>query len=662
MDNSKALAPGTLLQSPSRTYTIRSVLGRGGFGITYSATYSVVVGGLPVKAIVAIKEHFISEMCDREASTSQVMYSRPVAERVEASRRDFIAEARRLSQVSQGQENIVKVSEVFEANDTAYYVMEYLEGQSLKEYVTARGALSLDETLAIMLPIISAVGHLHRGLMTHLDIKPANIMITRDENGRIRPVLIDFGLCKHYNEDGSATSTINTQGFSDGFAPIEQYAGISQFSPQSDVYSLAATILYCLTGQVPPRATDLDAEAVIPASLPTNIRQTLNKALQMRRNDRPANAQVLTEQLLAKNTTPQVPPQPYSEWPTPPQPCIYGGPIDPIKDDSTRLTNDDNTRLSGDDNTRLQGDSNDGSDIPPVDSPTDDDSEDDIEVPRKSRTAIYVIGALLIAVILGVGAYFLFSDKNSDQNQYISYTYTNYSKPYGQDVTNVVLLAKDNSKNDINAVWCLRDYTGEYLLPIAIGNWGGDNVDSNIRITLYSSNGGNSENVLFNNGQNYEINVNPSGSTAQFNVNPLQDGDNYFTEISGRGNIYDRISGWGNTYNRDENYELSDLLVGQTYILTETGDYSTDIESFRFDTKYTCTWSHNRPDYSRTKTMNYILLNDGHLAITSGDNLINEFTVAYISDMNSIPSSITFRRGAVTEETDDREFTVTLAK
>lgn len=654
MNNSKALAPGTLLQSPSRTYTIRSVLGRGGFGITYSATYSVVVGGLPVKAIVAIKEHFISEMCDREASTSQVMYSRPVAERVEASRRDFIAEARRLSQVSQGQENIVKVSEVFEANDTAYYVMEYLEGQSLKEYVTARGALSLDETLAIMLPIISAVGHLHRGLMTHLDIKPANIMITRDENGRIRPVLIDFGLCKHYNEDGSATSTINTQGFSDGFAPIEQYAGISQFSPQSDVYSLAATILYCLTGQVPPRATDLDAEAVIPASLPNNIRQTLNKALQMRRNDRPANAQVFLEHLLAKNSTPQVPPQPYSERHNPPQPCIYGGHTDPFKDDdSTKLTNDDSTQLTGDDSTQLQRSSDDSSEIPPVDPPTDDDSDDDIEVPRKSRTAIYIIGALLIAVILGVGAYFLFPDNNSVQNQYISYTFTNYSKPYGQDVTNVVLLAKDNSKNDINAVWCLRDYSGEYLLPIAIGNWGDDNVDSNIKISLYSTNGGNSENVLFKNGEGYDINVNPSGSTAQFHVNPLQDSENYFTDISG----------WGNTYDRGENYELSDLLVGHTYRYTETDEYGTSTSTITFDSRYTCTTSFISSDgYSKTRVVNYILLSDGHLAITSGDNLINEFTVAYISDMNSIPSSITIRRGAVTEETDNSEYTVTLAQ
>lgn len=654
MDNSKALAPGSILQSPSRTYTIRSVLGRGGFGITYSATYSVVVGGLPVKAIVAIKEHFISEMCDREASTSQVMYSRPVAERVEASRRDFIAEARRLSQVSQGQENIVKVSEVFEANDTAYYVMEYLEGQSFKEYVTARGALSLDETLAIMLPIISAVGHLHRGLMTHLDIKPANIMITRDENGRIRPVLIDFGLCKHYNEDGSATSTINTQGFSDGFAPIEQYAGISQFSPQSDVYSLAATIMYCLTGQVPPRATDLDAEAVIPASLPTNIRQTLDKALQMRRNDRPANAQVFLEHLLAKNAAPQVPSQPYSERHNPPQPCIYGGHTDPIKDDdSTKLTNDDSTQLTGDDSTQLQGSSDDSSEIPPVDPPTDDDSEDDIEVPRKSRTAIYIIGALLIAVILGVGAYFLFSDNNSVQNQYISYTFTNYSKPYGQDVTNVVLLAKDNSNNDINAVWCLRDYSGEYLLPIAIGNWGGDNVDSNIKISLYSTNGGNSENVLFNNGEGYDINVNPSGSTAQFNVNPLQDSENYFTEISG----------WGNTYDRGENYELSDLLVGNTYVNTETDEYGTSTLTIKFDSRYTCTTSFISSDgYSKTRVVNYILLSDGHLAITSGDNLINEFTVAYISDMNSIPFSITIRQGAVTEETDNREYTVTLVE
>ncbi len=292
------LKAGQVLNAGDNKYTIRSVLGSGGFGITYSATLNMMVGNLPVKVVVAIKEHFLKSDCSRDISQA-VTFSQPVSERVKSSMQTFVSEARRLQSISGGHPNIVHVNEVFMANNTAYYVMEYLKGRSLAQYVRERGPLSWNETIDLMSPIISAVAYLHDKRITHLDIKPANIMLS-EEDGKMRPVLIDFGLSKHYNDDGSATSTLGTQGFSDGYAPVEQYVGIKTFSPESDVYSLGATILYCLTGKTPPKALELDEDTLnglIPESVPAQGRSLLVNALAMKTKDRTADAGTLARQL-----------------------------------------------------------------------------------------------------------------------------------------------------------------------------------------------------------------------------------------------------------------------------------------------------------------------------------------------------------------------------
>lgn len=251
------LPEGYILQSPHYTYRIESVLGAGGFGITYLATANIKVGNVSLKGNFAIKEHFVSSDCEREQDSKKVVYSNPAKERVENSRKDFISEAKRLHKVGVNHQNIVKVNEVFEANNTAYYVMEYLEGESLRSFVNKNGAMKEDRLLSLMNPIIEAVQYLHRNRVTHLDIKPDNIMLSHDENGSSRPVLIDFGLSKHYDKNGKPTSTINTLACSDGYAPIEQYSGITTFSPSADIYALGATMWFCLTGKNPKKSTEL---------------------------------------------------------------------------------------------------------------------------------------------------------------------------------------------------------------------------------------------------------------------------------------------------------------------------------------------------------------------------------------------------------------------
>lgn len=288
-NNQNILSPGHILQSPNYAYRIESVLGCGGFGITYLASATIKVGNVSVKAQFAIKEHFMSGDCEREHDTNRVSYSNPARERVENSRKDFVAEAHRLHKVGVDHHNIVKVNEVFEANNTAYYVMEYIDGKSLRSYVKNNGPLDKATLIKIMGQIVDAVKYLHANLMTHLDIKPENIMLTKDDNGDIRPVLIDFGLSKHYDKDGQPTSTINTLGCSDGYAPMEQYAGITTFSPSADYYALGATMWYCLTGKDPKKSTELmDDELAnsLPEGTAPEIRNAIAAACNPNRHNR----------------------------------------------------------------------------------------------------------------------------------------------------------------------------------------------------------------------------------------------------------------------------------------------------------------------------------------------------------------------------------------
>lgn len=300
MGTDKSLQAGTELRSQITTYTIERVLGSGGFGITYLASTSMKVGSIPVKYNVAIKEHFLAADCDRQAYSQSISYSQPSAQRVQQSCRDFIAEARRLRDIAEQQPNIVRVNEVFEANGTAYYVMEYLEGESLRDLIKRQGPMSEEQMKATMRPIIEATAFLHRNNITHLDIKPGNIMLSISEGGATRPVLIDFGLSMHYDENGTATSTIGVGGITDGYAPVEQYAGIRTFSPTADVYALAATMVYVLTGTSLPAASMVTPEtlqAAIPASVSPELRRLLIRSLSYIPAERPADASQLLAQM-----------------------------------------------------------------------------------------------------------------------------------------------------------------------------------------------------------------------------------------------------------------------------------------------------------------------------------------------------------------------------
>jgi len=296
-----ALPEGTVLNSGIASYSIIKVLGSGGFGITYLAETIVQAGNSSHTLHVAIKECYSSQLCWRENDGTSVGYSQSVAGQLEQSKKDFISEAKRLKAVGNSHPNIVKVHEVFEANNTAYYVMEYLQGESLYTYVQntagVGGGLSEGEMWRLMKPIIETISFLHENRITHLDIKPDNIMIVKCKNGDTAPVLIDFGLSKHYDKDGRPTSTINTLGITPGYSPIEQYGGIREFSPASDIYALTATILYCLSGHDPKESNKITPED-IDQMLPKDgcsalFRGTIHKCMSPFAKDRPSDVGLL---------------------------------------------------------------------------------------------------------------------------------------------------------------------------------------------------------------------------------------------------------------------------------------------------------------------------------------------------------------------------------
>lgn len=267
----QALPLKTVLKSGLHEYKVVEVLGAGGFGITYKVVAPIQVGNVVANTYFVIKEHFLKG-CWRAEDKMSVRYAPTLEADIKMTRKDFIDEAKRLNKLGQKTPNIVKVNEVFEANGSAYYVMEYLDGGDLLHYVLQYGPLSEEDAVRLIVIVAKAVGLLHEQDLLHLDIKPDNIVLKTDaETGRKFPVLIDFGIAKHFDKSGKPTSHLVAKGASEGYAPMEQYAEISHFAPEIDVYALGATLYFLLTGKQPPEAFDIHSFRDLQDNLPSGI-------------------------------------------------------------------------------------------------------------------------------------------------------------------------------------------------------------------------------------------------------------------------------------------------------------------------------------------------------------------------------------------------------
>lgn len=233
----------TVLGTQNR-YLIGKALGEGGFGITYLAW------DLQQGIKVAVKEYFPSGYVTRVSSSNLVIINSK--QNQAASNRGlkrFVEEARALAKIK-NLAGVVNVRDFFSANGTAYIVMEFLDGMSLKKYLQRKGGkISVEEVLTIMRPVMDSLTQVHKIGLIHRDISPDNILITKYNEVK----LIDFGAAKYSNPDGKSLSIVLKQ----GFAPPEQYDTHGEQGPWTDVYALGVTIYYAITGTLPPESIRL---------------------------------------------------------------------------------------------------------------------------------------------------------------------------------------------------------------------------------------------------------------------------------------------------------------------------------------------------------------------------------------------------------------------
>src|SRR5262249_36799556 len=272
-----------------RNYKIASVLGQGGFGITYLAEDAVL------NRKVAIKEYLPAELAVREGGVSVLPRSTKVAQDFLEGRERFLKEARTLARF-EAVPGIVKVLDFLEANGTAYMVLKLVRGQTLANRIKQRTLAHSDELAALFVPLLDGLEEVHRVGFLHRDIKPANIII--DQDGL--PTLIDFGASR---AGFSGRSVVSVAIFTPGFAAPEQFASGRQ-GPWTDIYGLSATLYNAIVGEKPPSAFERLVEdtckslsEIAPATFPRNLMRGIDEGLRMREADRPQSIAAWREML-----------------------------------------------------------------------------------------------------------------------------------------------------------------------------------------------------------------------------------------------------------------------------------------------------------------------------------------------------------------------------
>ena len=295
------LQPNTTLQGGK--YRIERVLGQGGFGNTY------VGYNTEFEETIAIKEFFMKGVTERDETTRVVSVSNADnVQQFEEQREKFKKEARRLRKLKN--EHIVRVHDLFEENGTAYYVMDYIEGESLAEIIKKNGQPFTEaEVRSILSQILEALKEVHQNEIWHLDLKPGNIMVDKQGNA----YLIDFGAGKQIRANGSMT-TSTALCYTPGYAPNEQIGQMyDRFGPWTDIYALGATIYNLLTNKKPPMAIDIEEDEEDAFKFPTNISEDIRKLvvwmMQPKRKARPQSVEEILQKLSAaevKQEKPQI--------------------------------------------------------------------------------------------------------------------------------------------------------------------------------------------------------------------------------------------------------------------------------------------------------------------------------------------------------------------
>ena len=278
------LQPKTTLQGGK--YRIERVLGQGGFGNTY------VGYNTEFEETVAIKEFFMKGVTERDETTSVVSVSNSDnVKQFEEQREKFKKEATRIRKLNNP--HIVRVHDLFEENGTAYYVMDYVDGENLAERLKRTGKPMAESELRLILPqILDALKSVHNAGIWHLDLKPANIML--EKGGNIK--LIDFGASKQLDAQKGGATTSTAISYTNGYAPREQMEqNYDKFGPWTDIYALGATLYNLLTNNHPPMPSDIDDDVSedkhnvlpFPSTTSTEMKHLVVQMMQTNRMKRP---------------------------------------------------------------------------------------------------------------------------------------------------------------------------------------------------------------------------------------------------------------------------------------------------------------------------------------------------------------------------------------
>ncbi len=268
-----ALRPSALLNG---RYVLGRVMGQGGFGITYAAQ------DLKTGERVAVKEYFPAYMASREADGSISAFSNQAAN-FEHGKERFLEEANALVEF-RNNPHIVNVYDLFQANGTVYFVMEFVQGRNLRSYVKMMGGrLGEEAANRILLPIMEALEEVHAKGLVHRDIAPDNIIVTAEGSAK----LIDFGAARYSTGEKSLSLDVVLK---HGYAPQEQYMRRGRQGPFTDVYAMAATYYYAVTGRVPPDAIERSAADGLytPSALGVKLSSGTEKAVLKALNIQPA--------------------------------------------------------------------------------------------------------------------------------------------------------------------------------------------------------------------------------------------------------------------------------------------------------------------------------------------------------------------------------------
>ena len=280
------------------TYRIEEQLASGGFGNTYRATNIVF------EETVAIKEFYIKDDCQRGADQTSVSVSHPDKKEVfESQKEKFKKEAKRLRSFDDA--GIIRVHDLFEENGTAYYVMDFIDGESLKDRLGRTGEpMHEQEVLPLFVDVLKALRTVHASRLLHLDLKPGNIMV--DKDGGIK--LIDFGSSKQLNEDKDGATALTAQTKTDRFSPREQMEeNFKKYGPWTDIYALGATLYSVLTNSRPPLPSDIDDDESddkhLALPFPDNVSDTMRRTIiWMMATDRTKRPQSVDELLNSFST------------------------------------------------------------------------------------------------------------------------------------------------------------------------------------------------------------------------------------------------------------------------------------------------------------------------------------------------------------------------